>query len=106
MRTELQSELARMLGEASTEELEILLAANLRILEVMRKARSKGAHTPYEWFGEPLVEQDRHVFEHAREQRSVAEGIRRPVEGEDPHPWHALCRLALRAALVKRGVTK
>lgn len=106
MRTELQSELARMLGEASNEELEILLAANLRILEVMRAARAKGAHTPYEWCGDSLAIHDEHAYGHLLELRFIAAGVRKPVEGEDPHPWHALCRLALRAALVQRGKTE
>lgn len=92
------------------EELELGKAALRWLFDTVRQARAKGKYGPFSWLDETQQNQMEHAFEHCRSDlrellhpsSQLLEKKKDPPEGE-PHGAHALCRLAILAALKERN---
>lgn len=91
------------------EELELGQAALRWLFETIRAARARGKYAAFSWMNETQQNQMEHAFEHCRADlrellhpSSVLLESRKDHAQDEPHAAHALCRLAILAALQER----
>lgn len=92
--------------EMSQEEAELAQAATDAILATVRAARKSGKYGPYVWAGETEQNQLSHAFDHARAAliHLLYPTSKSAANDKEPHPEHALTRLAILLALRRRNL--